>query len=120
MTARLAIAFLLLLCIGGLGLAVTINSFAIVDAVHAKLPTDAQFGQLGWGPLKTLRLRREYRRLYPDGTLLMREGILSALMWVCIVVVAWLIRLPLFGIAWLGAFGTLLLWLICLRKGPTI
>lgn len=35
MTVRLAFAFVLLLCVGGFGLASTINQFAIIAAVNA-------------------------------------------------------------------------------------
>ena len=78
---------------GGLGLAATINSFAIIDAVNAKLLPHEQFNPFGWYPQKTFRLHREYRRLYPQGGLLRREGFLAAAMLFCIVVVAWLLGL---------------------------
>jgi hypothetical protein len=78
MTVRLALAFVFLLCVGALGLAATINHMAIVEAVNSKLPTGEQFRELGWGPMKRLKLRNEYRRLYPGGKLLRREGTLAA------------------------------------------
>ena len=84
MTLRLAFTFVLVLCVGGLGLASTINQFAIVEAVNAKLPAGEQFDPFWWGPSKTFRLRREYRRLYPEGKLLRRQSVLTAAMFVCI------------------------------------
>jgi len=118
MTARLAVAFALLLCVGGLGLAATINQIAIVDAVNAKLSPDDQFNPFWWYPPKTLRLHREYRRLYPHGGLLRREGVLVAAMLFCIVVVAWLLGFGFLATAWFGGFGTLMLWLIYFQKRP--
>src|ERR1041385_6974834 len=81
----------LLLVIGVFGIASTVNQFAIIDAVNAKLPAEDQFGYLGWYLPKILRLHREYRRLYPDGTLLKRAGIFAMLMWFCMVVVMGLV-----------------------------
>lgn len=120
MSVRLAVAFVLLLCVGGFGLAATINAFAIVEAVNAKLPTDDQFGQLGWYLTKTLRLHREYRRLYPDGDLLRREGLLSLVMLACTVSAMALIGFGFLGIACLGGIGALSLWFVYFRRGPTV
>ena len=84
MTLRLALTVVLVLCVGALGLASTINQFAIIEAVNAQLPAAEQFDPFWWGPSKTFRLRREYRRLYPEGTLLRRQSVLVAAMFVCI------------------------------------
>ena len=116
MNVRLAIAFVLLLCVGGLGMAAAITTFAIVDAVNAKLPTSEQFDHLGWWLPKTLRLHREYRRLYPDGSLLRREGVLAGIMLVCVVLAATLIGFGFLGVAWIGGIGALLLWFVYFRK----
>jgi hypothetical protein len=70
------------------GLASTINQFAIVEAVNARLPSREQFDPFWWGPSKTFRLLREYRRLYPEGRLLRRQGVLLAAMFVCILLAA--------------------------------
>ncbi len=118
MTVRLTLAFVFLLCVSGFGLAATINHIAIVEAVNAKLPTAGQFGQLGWGPFKTLRLHREYRRLYPDGTLLTRGGILSLAMLFSLVVAGTLLGFGLLGILWIGGGGALSLWFLYFRKQP--
>src|SRR5438552_14099446 len=98
MTARLAIAFVLLLCVGGFGLAATINQFAIVDAVNARLPTDDQFDPFWWYRPKTLRLHSAYRRLYPDGSLLRGQAILAALALFCLVLAATLLGFGFLGI----------------------
>jgi|SRR6185436_3812313 len=120
MTVRLAVAFLLLLFVGGFGLAAVINQFAIVDAVNARLPTTEQFDPFWWGPWKTSRLHREYRRLYPNGNLLSRQGVLAAVMLFCIVLVGVLIGLGFLAVAWLGGGGALLLWFTYFRKPSTL
>jgi hypothetical protein len=89
---------------------------AIVEAVNAKLPTADQFGELGWGPIKTLRLHREYRRLYPDGRLVTRCGILSMAMLLSLVAAATLFGFGLLGIVWVGGVGVLSLWFFYFRK----
>ncbi len=116
MTVRLALAFALLLCAGALGILAAINHSAIIDAVNAKLPTNNQFESIGWYPTKTLRLHREYRRLYPDGNLISRQGILAAIMLFCIVVVAALLGFGFLAIGWVGGGGALSLWLMYFRK----
>ena len=97
-------------------MAAAINSFAIVDAVNAKLPTNEQFDPLGWWLPKTLRLHREYRRLYPDGSLLRREGVLAAMSLICVLLAATLIGFGFLGIAWFGGVGALSLWLFYFRR----
>jgi hypothetical protein len=88
MTFRLAFTFALALCVGAFGLASTITQFAMVEAVNAKLPEREQFDPFWWGPSKTSRLRREYRRLYPEGKLLRRQNVLGAAMFACILLAA--------------------------------
>ena len=119
MNLRLIAAFALLFCGGVFGIAVTINQFAIVDAVNAKLPTDDQFDRIGWFLPKTLRLHRQYRHLYPDGRLVQRQGILAATMLFCIVLAARLIGFGSLGIAWLAGVGALSLWFVYFRKSTT-
>jgi hypothetical protein len=116
MTLKVAAALALLLCVGGFGIAATINQFAIVDAVNEKLPKDEQFERLGWYLTKTLRLHGEYRRFYPVGGLLWRQGVLETIMLVCLVLAASFIGFGLLGIAWVGGGGALLLWFMYFRK----
>ena len=116
MTARLSISFLLLLCVGSCGVASVITGFAIVDAVNAKLPTDEQFNQLGWDFGKTLRLHRTYRRLFPDGRLLRRQGVLTLLALVCLLIVLTLFGFPFLLIGGPGGPAILLIWFFYIRK----
>jgi len=94
MTFRLAITLVLVLCGSAFGLASTITQFAMVEAVNAQLPAPEQFDFLGWGPSKTSRLRREYRRLYPEGKLIRRQSVLAAAMFTCIFLTALVLWLP--------------------------
>jgi len=119
MTARLVATFVLLVCVGGLGLWATVNELAIVEAVNAKLPTDEQFNSLGWYLTKTLNLHRAYRRLYPDGRLLKRQAVLATLALLCLVIVATLLGFGFFAIGWFGGMGLLSLWLLYARDPTT-
>ena len=115
MTPRLTAALVLLLCVGVVGILATINLFAIVQAVNNKLASDNQFNPLGWGLPKTISLHKQYRRLYPNGDLLRRQGVLTAVMFFCIAVAAGLIGFSIFLVGWLGVGGALLLWVIYFR-----
>ena len=113
---RLIFGFVFLACVSGFGLAASLTQLAVVEAVNAKLSTTDQFGQLGWGPVKTLKLSNEYRRFYPAGKLLRRAGILAAVSLFCLVVTGVLFGLPLPGIALVGAGGAFSLWSVYFRK----
>lgn len=110
MTVRLILAFLFLGCVSGFGLATAITHFAIIEGVNAKLPPTEQFGELGWGPIKSVRLHREYRRLYPDGTLLRRAAILAYVALLSLVIAGTLLGFGVVGIVWVGGVGALSLW----------
>lgn len=88
----------------------------MIDAVNQKLPADDQFNPIGWFLPKLLRLHGQYRRLYPGGRLLRREGILAATMFFCIVLAAGLIGLGPLAVVWLGAVSALLIWFIYFRN----
>jgi len=61
--------------VGGasVGVVSAVTTLAMVHAVNAKLPAEARFAEFGWYLGKTQRLFREYRRLYPSGTLYRRQ-----------------------------------------------
>jgi len=67
----------------------TIASFQMVDKVNEKLPKESQFAQLGWYWAKTLRLHREYNRLYPSGQLSRKVRVLVGLMFTSLLICAW-------------------------------
>src|SRR5579859_1506105 len=54
------------------GLFGAISNMEMAEKVNSRLPKDAQFFPMGWYLSKTLRLHREYKRLFPTGTLLIK------------------------------------------------
>ena len=118
MTVRLIFGFVFLAFVSGFGLSASLTHLTIVEAVNAKLSRSDQFGQLGWGPVKSLKLSNQYRRLYPTGKLLRRAGILAGVSLFSLVVAGALFGLPLLGITFVGAVGALSLWYIYFRKRP--
>jgi hypothetical protein len=89
MTARFIIGVVALVCGTFLGMSVTFMIHEVVDEVNVNLPREQQFSQWGWYLFKYLRLHREYKRLYPNGRILLRSCIATALMFVCLLVCGW-------------------------------
>lgn len=89
-TVSSVVAFVLILCVSGLGIASPQTGLRIVNQVNIKLPEKDHFAQYGWYPAKSQRLRREYRRLYPEGRLLFRQDIVTEAMLICLLLAAWL------------------------------
>jgi len=54
-------------------------SFETTDEVNKKLTVEKQFDPLGWYFAKTQRLHSDYRRLYPNGGLLRKFRLYTAL-----------------------------------------
>ena len=92
MTAQIIVAMVALGCGLVCGILGTLTNFEIVDQVNKNLPDGEQFDHAWWYMSKTLRLRRRYRELYPDGGLVARMNILIAIMFLCGLVVAWELR----------------------------
>ena len=115
-TLKLIAVVLLLCCVAGLGIAGTTNGFAIVDAVNAKLPANERFDPLGWWLGKTLRLHSEYRRLYPSGGLLRRQGMLLLAGLSCLLLVMALLGFGLPLVVFFAGGSGLIVWLIYFRK----
>jgi len=63
----------------------------MVDRVNERLSKDQQFSPEWWYWSKQRRLWREYKRLYPDGTLTKRIRTLAALMLACLLIFVWAI-----------------------------
>jgi hypothetical protein len=93
MTARTMIGIAALLCVSIGGLVSTFWGFEIVDRVNEKLPKEERFESLGWYTEKTLRLYREYKRLYPDGRLVLKVYVIFAFMIMCLLICAWGFRI---------------------------
>ena len=99
-----------------MGIAGTATGFAIVDAVNAKLLPQERFDPLGWWLLKTLRLHGEYRRLYPSGGLLRRQGQLLLAFLGCLLLIGVLLGFGLPEVSFFGAVGGFGVWLMYFRK----
>jgi hypothetical protein len=67
----------------------TFAVFQMVDRVNERLPEERQFSHLGWYLSKYGRLFGEYKRLYPEGSLLQRFRILAVVLFVCFFVCVW-------------------------------
>jgi hypothetical protein len=78
----------LIACVSALGVAGSMVSVTIVNAVNRELPPESRFGMWGWHAAKAFRLRDEYRRLYPDGVLLRRRDMLAVAAFACMGLVA--------------------------------
>jgi hypothetical protein len=73
------------------GLLATLVSIEMVEQVNAKLPKENHFSSMGWYAPKTLRLFREYRRLFPSKNLHLKITSLAIIALVCLLCVAWAI-----------------------------
>ena len=89
MTSRLIVGVVALACVLVCGLAASLATFEILDKVNDKLPKGEQFATLGWYFSKYKRLNREYKRLYPDGRLLLKGRVLTVLMFASMLICAW-------------------------------
>lgn len=89
MSSQITIGIIALVSFSACGLLSTLANFLMVEKVNEKLPKEEQIEALGWYFSKTLRLHREYRRLYPDGHLVSMARLLMALMIVCLLVCGW-------------------------------
>lgn len=91
MSVRAIVGITALVAVSLCGLLATMISIEMVEQVNAKLSKDDQFFPFGWYAPKTLRLFREYRRLYPGKNLHLRIIFLCALAFVCLLCVMWAI-----------------------------
>jgi len=89
MSARLLVGITAMAGVSACGFISTLVYSKMVDQVNGRLPKDAQFSPLGRYPSKTLRLHREYRRLFPDGGLLLQVRFVIAVGFGSLIVCAW-------------------------------
>lgn len=89
MTTRVIVGIVALVCVSICGMLSTFTRYEMMDKVNEKLPQEEQFGVLWWPVSKYQRLNREYKRLYPDGGLLSKVRVLTALMFACLLVCVW-------------------------------
>jgi hypothetical protein len=89
MSSQVTIGVIALVFVSACGLTSALANLRIVEKVNERLPKEERIEPLGWYFSKTLQLHREYRRLYPDGHLLLMVRVLIALMIVCLLVCGW-------------------------------
>lgn len=89
MATRVIFGIVALACVSGCGMVATFANYEMMEKVNELLPKEEQFGPLGWYFSKHQRLRREYKRLYPDGRLLLKVRVLTALMFACLLISVW-------------------------------
>ena len=92
MATRVIVGIVALACISICGLLATLANFEMVDKVNDKLPESEQFALAGWYWSKRQRLHREYKRLYPEGRLLLKVRALTAMMFAHIRLGFWVLR----------------------------
>jgi len=68
----------------------TLSHQEMVDKVNENLSERERFDPLGWYWPKSQRLRREYRRLYPEGRLIIKTRFLFGAMLACPLLAVWL------------------------------
>jgi hypothetical protein len=71
------------------GLFGTIANSEMAEKVNSRLPKDSQFSAMGWYLTKTLRMHREYKRLFPKGPLLVKVRTTIAIAFGCLLGGAW-------------------------------
>ncbi len=88
-TTRFIIGVFALVCVPVCGIASSLVSFEMVEKVNERLPKDQQFAALWWHGPKNRRLWREYKMLYPGGSLLRKLCTLGVLMFACLLTCVW-------------------------------
>jgi hypothetical protein len=89
MSAHIFVGAFALVCGSVCAMTSSFTVFHMVDKVNERLPEERQFAHLGWYWSKYERLFAEYKRLYPDGSLLRRFRVLAVLVFVCFFICAW-------------------------------
>jgi hypothetical protein len=92
MNPRLIVGIAALVGTAACGLSSAIANMEIAEEVKSRLPKDAQFSPMGWYLSKTLRLHREYKWLFPTGTLLIRVRFAIAIAFGCSLGGVWALR----------------------------
>src|SRR5260221_4140611 len=77
MTPRVTVGIVALACVSVFGVVASLINFEMMDKVNEKLSEREQFTALGWYFSKYQRLHREYERLYPDGRLRLKFGVVT-------------------------------------------
>ncbi|MFZ3334097.1 MAG: hypothetical protein WA197_25935 [Candidatus Acidiferrales bacterium] len=89
MKIRVIIGLVAIVGVSVCGFIAGIKHLEIVDKVNEKLLHAERFDPVGWYWSRNRRLRREYKRLYPDGSLPSHLYIAAALAFACLLISAW-------------------------------
>jgi hypothetical protein len=89
MTPRLIIGIVALPVMSTCLFISSLKAMQMADKVNEKLPKQERFETLGWHASKHQRLAREYKRLYPGGSLLTEHRLAMWAGFACLPVIAW-------------------------------
>jgi hypothetical protein len=89
MNSRVIIGIAAIVGMAVCGLFGAIANIEMVEEVNSRLPKDSQFSPMGWYLPKTLQVHREYKRLFPKGTLLVKVRIAVAIAFGCLLSSVW-------------------------------
>ena len=89
MSSQVKIGIIALMLVSVCGLVSALANHRMVEQVNKKLPGEERIEPLGWYFSKTQRLHRVYRKLHPDGNLLLMVRLLIALMIFGLLICAW-------------------------------
>jgi multidrug efflux pump subunit AcrB len=93
MTARSIVGAIAYACAVACALLSCFSGYAATNKVNQKLPAEEKFGLFFWEFTKHARLRREYRRLYPDGKLLRNAFMFSVAFFLLMLIAGWAYRM---------------------------
>jgi hypothetical protein len=89
MIFRVIVGIAAVMGVAACGLFCAVANMEIEQEVLLRSPTDSDFSPFGWYLSKTLQLHREYKRLCPKGTLLVKVRVAIALASGCLLGGAW-------------------------------
>lgn len=98
MTARSILGSMAYACAVACALLSGFLACSATNKVNRRLPPKERFGYFWWDFTKHARLRREYRRLYPEGKLLRNSSMLSIAFFLLMLIAAWAHSLFPFGL----------------------
>jgi hypothetical protein len=89
MSSRVTIGVIALVFVSACGLISALVNQRMVEQVNIKLPSEERIEPLGWYFSNTQRLHREYKKLHPEGHLLVTARLLIALMISGLLICTW-------------------------------
>lgn len=93
MTARYILGAIAYACAVACALVCALLTYSVTDRVNQRMPAKERLGLLWWDFTKHARLRREYRRLYPDGKLLRNRFMFSIAFFLFMLIAGWAYRM---------------------------